>query len=132
MPRIKIVCVALVAMALVVAPSCGGGGEGFRVPASPLGISTTVLPALLSGDVVDVEIELTGGCGGPYVVQVISGGVNGGMPDGLGVENRVVPTPGLDGVLGTADDGTRNAAFLAGVLLEDGLFNFTVQVTDSA
>jgi hypothetical protein len=62
---------------------------------------------MLSGETMNHVIPLSGGCGGPYVLQVIEGQ----MPDGLYL-----------------DDDTHA---IMGNVLEDGEFAFTIQVTDA-
>ena len=60
--------------AAVAISACGGGGQGFRVAApDPLEITSSSLPTTQSAQFIDFEIPLEGGCGGPYVVEVISG-----------------------------------------------------------
>ena len=91
---------------------CGGGGNGFGAPSNPLVIMGSTLPAVQSGDNVDFEIPLGGGCSGsgPYVVEVIAGA----LPAGVGT------------------DQAAGRHHLTGVLLEDGLFDFTVKITDTS
>ncbi|MDA1194055.1 MAG: Ig domain-containing protein [Planctomycetota bacterium] len=102
-----IICfVAILALAL--AAGCGGGGQGLRIPSSPLAITSSSIPAHLSGEYIDWEIPITGGCGGPYVVEVIAGN----LPLGVGA---------------VAD--TEHA--LRGYILDDGIFSFTVKITDT-
>ncbi len=60
----------MVATAFAVSPACGGGGHGFGVAVNPLVITgNTIDPNLQSGDEIDWEIPLGGGClaGTPYM-----------------------------------------------------------------
>jgi len=102
--------VALSTVAL--ATGCVGGGGGFQLADQfdPLVITSSSLPASQSGEAIDIEIELGGGNGGPYVVSVI----DGLMPRGVGT------------------DDSNGRHHLSGVLLEDGGFSFTLQVTDTS
>jgi len=111
--RSSIFIFALLALAtFAILPACGGGGQGLRAAANPpLVIMTSALPAgFTSGDSIDWEIPLDGGCGGPYVVELIAGV----LPDGVGFD----------------DAGGRH--HLTGIILEDGIFSFTVKVTDTS
>jgi hypothetical protein len=102
-----------VALAAALLTACGGGGGGFSIDANPLVItSNSIDPTLVSGDVIDWEIPLEGGCSGsgPFVVEVIAGQ----LPDGVGVDY---------------ENGRHH---LTGVILSDGNFEFTVKVTDSS
>lgn len=108
-----IVLCLLAASALALLPACGGGGNGFGIDVDPLVItSSSVDSTLVSGDAIDWEIPLDGGCSGvgPYVVEVISGE----LPDGVGVDD---------------ENGRHN---LVGFILEDGVFNFTIKITDTS
>jgi len=111
--RNSIFILALLALAtFAVLPACGGGGQGLRAQAEPpLVIMTSSLPTgFTSGDAIDWEIPLDGGCGGPYVVELIAGT----LPDGVGF------------------DDAAGRHHLTGIILEDGIFNFTVKVTDTS
>ena len=110
----------LVAIAALLIPACGGSGQGFRAAsAPPLTVSGNTLPATETGQFVEVEIPLDGGCGGPYVVQVISGGENGGMPDGLGLDDSVVNGVPRHHIVGT-------------ILDLPGTYRFDVQISDTS
>ena len=103
---------ALAVFSLVVLAGCGGGGGGFAAPSNPLAIMSSTLPAVQSGDAVDFEIPLSGGCSGsgPYVVEVIAGA----LPEGVGT------------------DQAAGRHHLVGVVLKDGVFNFTIKITDTS
>jgi hypothetical protein len=111
--RYRNACVAaLGVVCLIGLAGCGGGGHGLLAPSDPLVIMTSTLPAVQSGDTLDYEIPLGGGCSGqgPYVVEVI----DGSLPDGVGT------------------DGANGRHHLTGVLLEDGHFEFTIKITDTS
>ena len=81
-PRITLFLVATVFALL---PACGGSGNGFGVVIDPLVItSSTIDSSYVSGDVIDWEIPLSGGCSGsgPFVVEIITGA----LPLGVGVD----------------------------------------------
>lgn len=110
--------------ALVATAGCGGGGDGFAgaAAANPLVITSNSLPAILSGqsfaDIglpADYEIPLSGGCGGPYQIEVISGL----LPPGMDIDFSVLP------------DGTPRH-HIVGLAMEEGSFNFELKVTDTA
>ncbi len=102
-------CAALVTM-LVVLVSCGGGGNGMPVvPGASMSIVDTTLPTALSGDTVDYELPLDGGCGGPYVLALI----DGELPPGIELD----------------DIGGRHN--VCGTFLEAGECTFRIQVTDT-
>ena len=107
MSRIRLFGLVAVCLVLVALPACGGGGQGLRVTSDPVKVMSTSLPAKLSGETMNHVIPLDGGCGGPYVLKVISGR----MPSGLELDDE-------------------NHA-LTGYLGEDGDFNFTIEVTDT-
>jgi hypothetical protein len=105
--------------------ACGGGGtKEFSIPSQNLLItSTTITEAPQGGDVnllfdtadtVDWEVPLSGGCGGPYVMSVLSGQ----LPDGISA-------------VGGMGSGSQILHHLRGVLLQEGTFNFRLQVTDT-
>ncbi len=98
----------LVVLAVAFSAGCGGSGQGFRVPNDPLLITSSTLPTMVSGEYVDYDIPVTGGCGGPYVVEVIAGT----LPRGVGTL-----------------EGTQHK--LQGFILEDGIFTFTIKLTDT-
>src|SRR5262245_43791442 len=87
--------------------ACGGGGHGFRVPSDPIVISNNALPTVLSGEQVNYLIPFTGGAGGPYSLDVIAGA----LPNGVGTDDATVA--------------------LVGRPLIDGVFDFTLQLTDT-
>src|SRR5262245_44062961 len=102
---------------------CGGGGPTYSIAGQDLFILETVVSeppdgsdtnALYeSADPVDWEIPLSGGCGGPYVINVIGGAL----------------PPGVSAVGGPGPTG--NNHHLRGTVLEDGLFTFRLQITDT-
>ncbi len=94
-------------VALAALSACGGGGHGFGVAANPVVISSNALPPTLSGQVVNHLIPFSGGSGGPYLLEKIAGD----MPDGVGTDNQTVA--------------------LVGLALEDGVFDFTLRLTDT-
>ncbi len=100
---------ALLAFSLPVGTlaGCGGGGHGFQVPANPVVITSAVLPAVNSGEVVNYLVPFTGGAGGPYILAVIDGAI----PAGVEIDNGTVA--------------------LTGRILEDGEYDFTLQLTDT-
>ena len=101
-----IACFAV--LALVLAAGCGGSGQGLRLPDNPLVITSSTLPPTLSGELVDFEIPLSGGCEPKdYVVEVI----DGHLPDGVGTVQGPV-------------------AKLEGYALVSGIFPFTIKITD--
>lgn len=104
----KYIVIIFALVAFAVAPSCGHG-EGYRVPIDPLVIMSTAFPQTLSGERVDFEIQLDGGCGGPYIVEVI----DGTLPNGVGVD----------------DDNGRH--HITGIVLEDGVFPMVIRITDT-
>ena len=107
------ITVLAVLAALLVAPACGGGsGGGGGVPftaQSNLEVMDFTLPPLVSGDPVDHAIPLTGGCGGPYVMKLLEGV----LPDGVDLDY---------------ENGRHH---LSGFLLEDGVFDFRLQLIDT-
>ncbi len=84
----------------------GGGGGGGGAP-NDLVVRSTALTPMLSGQAFDHPIEVSGGCKGPYRLDLLSGD----LPPGLRL-----------------DDDTRS---IVGTLLEDGRFDFAVRVTDT-
>src|SRR5262245_59661635 len=86
---------------------CGGGGHGFGVNANPVAITSTALPATLSGQIVDYANPFTGGAGGPYLLDVI----DGALPSGVSTN--------------------ANPPKLVGRALVDGVFDFTLRLTDT-
>ena len=105
----RFIIAMLAVIGLAFFAGCGGGGQGLRLPSNPLVISSSSLPTTLSGEYVDFDIPLGGGCDGTYVVEIIAGQ----LPQGVGTEQGSV-------------------AKLIGYVLEDGIFNFTVKVTDTS
>src|SRR5688572_15166454 len=114
---------SLVLSALGIAGCGGGGGDGFSIAGQDLQVLQTVITeppqggdvnALYeSADPVDWEIPLAGGCGGPYVINVIGGS----LPAGVSAV----------GGIGTSG----NHHHLRGTVLEDGAFAFRLQITDT-
>lgn len=97
---------AVVAASLGLA-ACGGGGHGFRVANQNISVPSSVLPTAVSGQQIDFQIPLDGGCGGPYTMSVIAGQ----LPPGL-----------------TLDNATRS---IVGTILQEGNYNFTIQIDDT-
>jgi len=113
MSRVHLSIAVLIGVAILVLPSCGGGGQGLRVATDPIRVESASLPDVMSGEYMNQQIPLAGGCGGPYVAKVIAGK----MPSGLEIV--------------TGHDGTSNIVCLQGWLLKDGEYDFTLQITDS-
>ena len=112
---------SLLAM-LVAATACGGGGSGGGGTTPSIGLSSTLLPLLSSGQGLPGDgyaLPITGGCGGPYVVRLISGN----MPDGISIDDRQA---NLDGPGIPAE----HRHHLVGSALEDGTFSFRLEVLD--
>jgi hypothetical protein len=107
MSKSHLMIAAVLSVVLIVLSACGGGGQGLRADANPVLVTSTSLPPMLSGQGMDHVIPLEGGCGGPYVLQVIAGK----MPLGLTLDN--------------------DTHAIRGSILEDGVFDFTIQVTDA-
>ncbi len=107
MSRSRVVGISLTLLASVVLASCGGSGQGLRMPSDSVRFLSTSLPAMTSGVPYDYQIPLTGGCGGPYVMKTISGG----LPAGL------VFDPQNHAIRGTP--------------LVDGVFSFEIQIQDT-
>ncbi len=112
-------------VALTLTACGGGGGGGLSLTSPTLFITSTSIGEAPNGldvnslfesaDPVDWEIPLQGGCGGPYIVSVLSGNL----------------PPGISAV-GGVDAGTQQTLHhLRGSLLQDGTFNFRIQVTDT-
>ena len=99
--------VVLATALAVLVPACGGSGHGFTLTNQQLSVTSTALPLSLSGQGVNYIIPLSGGCNGPWVMQVIAGA----LPPGL--------------VLVNANHS------IVGNILDDGSFNFTIQITDT-
>ena len=100
--------VALATMLSLLLAACGGGGQGLRVGGTPLTIENAALPLTLTGETVDWEVPLAGGCGGPYVVDVIAGE----LPRGVAPEGDL-------------------RHHLTGIPLDAGVFAFTLRVVDT-
>ena len=83
-----------------------GAARDCEADSNPVLVTSTSLPAMLSGEPLEHEIPIVGGCGGPYILTADPRG----------------SAPGAD-----LDSETHS---IRGVLLEDGEFAFTVQVTD--
>jgi len=79
--------------------------------------ASTTLPSVLSGQYLDYELDLNGGCGGPYEITLISGR----LPDGIEIDDSVEDLGG---------DVSIHHRDLKGYLLEDGSFTFTLSVED--
>jgi hypothetical protein len=97
----------LVATATFLAGCGGGGGHGYSGSANPILITSNALPNTLSGEQVSYCIPYTGGSGGPYLLEVI----DGALPKGVALDSQTV--------------------CLTGRALEDGVFNFTLKLTDT-
>jgi len=108
MSHTRLLAVFAVSLAILALPACGsGGGEGLRVADDPVLVTSTSIPPMLSGESMNHVIPIEGGCGGPYVMKVI----DGAMPDALYL-----------------DQGTHA---IMGNVLEDGEFDFVLEVTDT-
>ena len=108
MSHTRILAAIAASLAVLVIPACGGGSaQGLRVESNPVLVTSTSIPPMLSGETVNHVIPIEGGCGGPYVMKVIQGS----MPDGL-----------------VLDEATHA---IVGNVLEDGEFDFTLEVTDT-
>ena len=104
--------------------ACGGGGGSPGVSSQTIEITSTTISEAPSGldvnslfeaaDPVNWEIPLSGGCGGPYVVALLSGAL----------------PPGIE-VVGGIEAGSY-LHHLRGNLLADGNYSFRLQVTDTA
>ena len=88
----------VVGVAVLVSAACGGAGGWLPDNPAAIVVTSTAVPPMLSGQAVHHVIPISGGCGGPYVMQVTSGH----LPAGLALRN--------------ADHS------LQGFLLEDGSF----------
>lgn len=103
---------------------CGGSGGGAWLPADTLSIASTSIVEAPNGsdlnstyesaDLVNWEIPLAGGCGGPYVVKVLSGQL----------------PPGIAAADGT-DAGGAHLHHLRGALLSHGTWSFRLEVLDT-
>ncbi|MFM8980342.1 MAG: hypothetical protein ACKOSS_07765 [Planctomycetia bacterium] len=113
-------------LASLLLAACGGGGDPFGVPGTQLRITSTTIaeapapadldPQFESADVVDWQVPLEGGCGGPYTLQVIGGT----LPPGIAVADGVEPGSGA------------RLHHLRGPLLAHGTWDFRLQVTDTS
>lgn len=95
---------------------CGGSGGGGGVSAS-FSIVPAPLPPVRSGELVDFEIPVAGGCGGPYTLELLSGE----MPDGLRLDDEIVE---IDGAL-------EHRHHIVGHALSAGRFAFRLQIIDA-
>ncbi len=86
---------------------CGGGGGGGGFADQGVKITSTALPSVLSGQVVNHLIPHEGGTGGPYLLERLAGT----LPAGVGLDGGTVA--------------------LVGLALEDGVFDFTLKLTDT-
>ncbi len=102
----KLLLVVVAAVLATAVAGCGGGGHGLRTPSNPVIISSNALPNTLSGQAVNFSIPFTGGAGGPYMLEVISGA----MPQGVELDSATVA--------------------LTGQMLEAGTFDFQLKLTD--
>ncbi len=124
MSRSTLVILVLVGGLALTVPACGGGGGGgYRNAANPVLVTSTSMPSAHSGVVIDYPIQVEGGCGGPYDIQLISGA----LPPGV----EVIDKDNYDDER-YADLGfVRSEARLYGAPLADGPFDFRLQVTDT-
>ncbi len=109
--QLAVGCIALVLALLL--PACGGS-SGPMSAAGSFSIAGVVAPATVSGEFVDFEVPVQGGCGGPYDLNVVSGF----LPRGLNVD----ATP--------ASGGNPARHHITGYCLQEGTFEFRLQVTD--
>ncbi len=107
MSRVRFVALLVAGTLALTLPACGGGGQGLRTPSNPVLVDSTSLPPAVSGQVVNYLVELSGGCGGPYVMKLIQGE----LPPGLHL-----------------DDETHS---IRGTILADGQYDFTLQIDDT-
>ncbi len=109
MSRVQIISLAIVSALMLLLPACGSSGDsgGIGGGSDPLRVTSSSIPPAMSGEPFNYVIDLAGGCNGPYVMRVI----DGRMPSGLDLV-----------------DATHS---IEGYLLEDGNFEFTVQIEDS-
>ena len=121
MRHLKIAVFLVSITALAIAPACGGGGRGFRVPSNPLTLDSTVLPTLLSGQNVEYALPIGGGCGGPYILNLI----DGELPEGITLDDREqdIEGPGVP---------AEHRRHIVGIALEDGIFQGTIEIIDTA
>jgi hypothetical protein len=96
-----------VAVVCATATGCGSGGSGGGAVGDPIVITSTALPPTLSGQVVNHQIPFSGGSGGPYILELLSGQ----LPDGVGFDNDTVS--------------------LVGRALEADTFTFRLKLTDT-
>jgi hypothetical protein len=87
--------------------ACGGSGHGFRAGNQNITVPNTALPTAVSGQLINWQIPLDGGCGGPYAMSVIEGA----LPPGLALDNA-----------------TRS---IVGVILLPNNYTFTIQIDDT-
>ena len=111
MSKFNLFTVVAVACAIGLA-GCGGGKSQ---PAISLTLASTSLPLSDSGQWIDYQFPIENGCGGPYEINVI----DGALPTGLSIETNV-PAP-----------GETPTASLQGYLLEDGNFDFMLEIIDT-
>lgn len=110
-PRVRAVALfAALCVAAVCVAGCGGGSSGGTPPGggggtSPLQITTTSLPAGLTGQSYQTQIKASGGVA-PYTWAIASGS----LPNGINLDTSGV---------------------LSGTPVAKGTFNITVQVQDS-
>lgn len=103
----SLACLALVVLAAPGLSACGGSGNPYSVQSMDISIDGAVLPQALSGESVNYVVPITGGCGGPYVLSIISGQ----LPPGLSL-----------------DDATHA---IRGTVLLPGNYSFTLQIVDT-
>ena len=103
-----------IVLAMAFAIGLAGCGGGKNQPAIGLRLASTALPLSVSGQWIEYQFPIENGCGGPYEVNVI----DGALPEGLHIVTET-PAPGAPA-----------AATLQGYLLEDGAFDFTLEIID--
>ncbi len=114
----------LIAALALSLPACGGGsGGGFRNAANPVLVTSTAIPSSQSGVEIDYPIQIEGGCGGPYDIQLVSGT----LPPGV----EIIDKDNYDDDRYAGLGFVRSDARLYGAPLADGSFDFKLQITDT-
>ncbi len=146
----KLAIVLIAAVALGVIPACGsghggGGGNGYSVANNPLFIGSPAFPSgLVAGDHVEWAIPLSGGCGGPYDIEIVAGQ----LPEGLEVDttagefwtdlnNNDVYDPGepyREGE-GAWNNGVYDADYprhhIVGIAMGEDTYSFSIRIDDT-
>ena len=105
-------------------PACGGGSSGASGGSgSGLLIQSTSIPPAESGGLVNYIIDIEGGCGGPYDVQLLSGA----LPLGVAIVDKDT----WDDDRYEGEGFTQFEHRLFGSPLEDGTYSFSLQLVDT-